>query len=171
MGLSCTVTMKSTHLVSSRLDLQTFVFIIVKQKLKVIQRKRKQIWVNDKAIREQIIAAVLDDCTQVIIRRCRVVEKKVDWDYLLMGWMLEGWKQVSWSCMLLLNLFSSSSSNLETKTDTKCVKSVCKLLRIYRNSVWIELTSYQPRCATEGASPTPAWSWRWKKTTHFIKKS
>lgn len=31
--------------------------------------------------------------------------------YLLMGWMDEGWKQVSWSCMELLNLFSSSSSN------------------------------------------------------------
>lgn len=35
--------------------------------------------------------------------------------YLFTGWTQAGWKQVSWSCMLLLNLFNSSSSNLAEK--------------------------------------------------------
>lgn len=57
----------------------------------------------------------------LVDKACSVVQWSVvvSWVYLFTGWMLEGWKQVSWSCMLLLNLFRSSSSNLRRKAQNQ----------------------------------------------------
>lgn len=100
---------------------------LVKQKSKMTLEIKR--WVNNKVITDKIELKFLE---LLIDKECCVVV-----DYLFTGWTQEGWKQVSWSCMLLLNLFNSSSSNLskEIKTNGRWVKLIFESWRKHQNII------------------------------------
>lgn len=86
-------------------------------------------------------------------------KQRVGGVYLLTGWTQVGWKQVSCRRMLLLNLFSSSSSNL---AQDRHGQRVIQRRGTKRRRVEMgggggggALTFSQTRCIMEGGRPKP----------------